>query len=177
MFCLLLNPVRSLCRWKVRLSQSPWTSSLSECLCSRYPTNNYFPLEYQSWVSSWRIGLHVITCMGFKWLPYTWLFWRALNLANWSENVIGKYKFGEYSNIDSVHMRVRVHVRSARVRSSRRKALESVRYSEIRWCQTKFTVATRGRRRHNGWLFEVLVVIRSSCCRYSILRDLESWQK
>jgi len=47
-----------------------------------------------------------------NYLPYTWLFWRALNLANWSENVIGEYKFGEYSNIDSMHVRVRVHVRS-----------------------------------------------------------------
>ena len=43
-----------------------------------------------------------------KYIPYTWLFWRALNLANWSEIVIGEYKFGEYSNIDSVHVRVRV---------------------------------------------------------------------
>ena len=28
-------------------------------------------------------------------IPYSRLFWRALNLANWSKNVIGEFKFGE----------------------------------------------------------------------------------
>ena len=29
-------------------------------------------------------------------LPYSRLFWRAIKLANWSKNVIGKFQFGEY---------------------------------------------------------------------------------
>ena len=29
-------------------------------------------------------------------IPYSWLFWRALKLANWSKNVIGEFQFGEY---------------------------------------------------------------------------------
>ena len=29
-------------------------------------------------------------------IPYSWLLWRALKLANWSKNVIGEFQFGEY---------------------------------------------------------------------------------
>ena len=29
-------------------------------------------------------------------IPYSWLFWRALKLVNWSKNVIGEFEFGEY---------------------------------------------------------------------------------
>ena len=28
-------------------------------------------------------------------IPYSRLFWRGLNLANWYKNVIGEFKFGE----------------------------------------------------------------------------------
>ena len=29
-------------------------------------------------------------------VPYSWLFWQVLNLANWSKNVVGEFKFGEH---------------------------------------------------------------------------------
>jgi len=164
--------------------------------------------------------------MSQKKVPYTWLFWRALNLANWSENVIGEYKFGEYSNIDSVH------VRSACMRSSRHLKVKYLRemscctsvailssilaylcsllrcvgvvlqtysagscgllcksgpHANIRWFNIFLTKerVSRDRRRHNRWLFEVLVqgihlpsnpflLLQIFNC---ILRDLESWQK
>ena len=41
---------------------------------------------------------------------YSWLFWRALKLANWSENVIGKYMCAAHDPV--VHYYVRDYASS-----------------------------------------------------------------
>jgi len=146
--------------------------------------------------------------MSQKKVPYMWLFWRALNLANWSENVIGEYKFGEYSNIDSVRVRVRSsrHLKVKYLREMSCCTSVAILSSILAYLcsllgcvgvvlQTyglvvagffakavhtlSFTDVEDGTRDDClKYLCKeyIFLVIRSSCWRYSTVRDLESWQ-